>query len=362
MDLGTVLMFLALLEGNGSGGGGGGGGGGFPPPSGGGGGGGFGPTPGPSPVPPPAPPPNPHLIPIHIGPWPSPVKPQGAPPFPGPGWNPCATTPDITARAQYWNPKLWNFTTKTIVKPFVQEMFGGRWVTFKAAWHPGDNGPQTYMATEAYCMGGAAPPSPTPPMPPPGVRPAAVGPEPALGAWKNDPAYVKRYQAALTYLAAIKKQPSWSPQGVDGKPGPHTMAAVSAFEGANGLTPDGQCGSDCSSELDSLMGYAVPPGGYPHPSGGSGGGGQQQPGDLDLAAQNAISALNADSNYCQTVSVPGTGTNTAVHNFKNAWNAAAAAMSPPQAPLAHNGKYDAPCFAALAGIPGMIGTPPPACA
>jgi hypothetical protein len=99
------------------------------------------------------------------------VVPASLPPFPGPGWIACATTPDIVARAQYWNPQLWSFATRTIIKPSVTEQYGGRWVTFKAAWHPGDQGAQTYMATEAYCLASAqvAPVTPAAGTPAPGT-------------------------------------------------------------------------------------------------------------------------------------------------------------------------------------------------
>lgn len=85
--------------------------------------------------------------------WPTPVVPGQLPVFPGPGWKYAKPlTSDISARAWYWNPQLWSYATKTIVKPFVQEQYGGQWMTFKAAWHPGKNGPKTFMGTEAYVL------------------------------------------------------------------------------------------------------------------------------------------------------------------------------------------------------------------
>src|SRR5208337_2234419 len=84
--------------------------------------------------------------------------PANLPPFPGPGWTPdTPVSSAIANRATYWNPQLWNFGSKVIVKPFVQEQFGGRWLTFVAAWHPGDKGPQTFMATECWRLASSLP-------------------------------------------------------------------------------------------------------------------------------------------------------------------------------------------------------------
>jgi hypothetical protein len=101
--------------------------------------------------------------------------PASLPPFPGPGWEP--DTPVSTAvatRATYWNPLLWDYPSKTIRHASVCEQFGGRWLQFVAAWHPGDQGAQTYMATEAW-RPASAQPMPAPPVP---VVPTPVGPVP----------------------------------------------------------------------------------------------------------------------------------------------------------------------------------------
>lgn len=72
-------------------------------------------------------------------------------------------TPAIVARAQYWNPKLWNYATASIRTPFAQEQLGGRWLTFSAAKHPNPGGswPSTanpwLMATEVYRLTDAPP-------------------------------------------------------------------------------------------------------------------------------------------------------------------------------------------------------------
>lgn len=297
VDLTTILMFLALLEGEGAQPGPGNLPGPMPspqpyvPPA-------PAPTPyqPPAPAPPrPAPAPPPHVVPkpMPIGPprpaptpvkpkpmpvpkpFPTPVQPQGLPPFPGPQWTPCPTTAAIVARAVYWNAILWDFPSKTIRQATAQEQLGGQWVTFKAAWHPDASGnPQGLMATEAYCLGGAQPPAPPQPGPAPTGKPGPVGPEPELGGWQTDVAYVKRYQTALSYLSFTMNVPAYNTQGVDGSAGPNTQAAVKAFQADQGLVPvDGEVGSATASAIDTVLGYTVPAGGYPPPSSGGGGGG-----------------------------------------------------------------------------------------
>jgi len=122
------------------------------------------------------------------------VVPSGLPPFPGDGWT--ADTPvsqAVADRATYWNPQLWDFPTKRIVRPFVIEQFGGRWIAFRAAWHPGSSGPQTFMATEAYRLATAQPvqPSPVAPPPSPAIAPSNLvsAAQAALAALSSDPNY-----------------------------------------------------------------------------------------------------------------------------------------------------------------------------
>jgi peptidoglycan hydrolase-like protein with peptidoglycan-binding domain len=258
---------------------------------------------------PPAPPPPAPPKPV-MPPWPTPVTPAGMPPFPGPGWvydNDANGTPPAAtqARALYWSPILWNYASKTIVKPYVTEQTGGRWLTFQAVWHPGPKGPQTFMAVEAFRLAseqpGAAAPMPAEPaavvvptpsvVPAPGAPPAVsvpapiappiaqpvvsvqdspaapvvtqpmgipanVSPYPGTGAYQSNAAYIRRYQAALTFLAQALGHPNWDPGGIDGAYGPHTAGAVRAFESANGLSADGECGSQCAAKLDALLAVA----------------------------------------------------------------------------------------------------------
>jgi hypothetical protein len=219
---------------------------------------GTGPAPGPAPKPAPGPKPAPAPgvpavpptpAPAPMPPWPAPVVPTGLPPFPGPGWvADTPVSPAVTARATFWNPQLWDFPTKRIVKPFVIEQFGGRWLAFRAAWHPGAQGPQTFMATEAYRLASAAP-----------VQPSPVTPAPVIA--------------------------------------PSTLVA---------------------------------------------------------AAQAALAALHADPNYRVSVGVVGSPVNTAVHNFKTAYNAAN-----PGAPVPINtGLYETVVAAALSQVLSGAAVPP----
>jgi hypothetical protein len=229
----------------------------------------------PSPAPAPAPTVAPGAMPA-MPPWGSAVVPSGLPPFPGPGWTPdTPVAQTVAGRAAYWNPQLWNYGSKQIVKPFVQEQYGGRWLTFVAAWHPDSSGNPVVMATEAWRLAtdspavdaqGASVPTPaqqvavqqaaaaTTPAPAPQVAPAPgkpppVQPYPGTGAWKSNPIYIRRYQAALTYLG-------FDPGGITGVASPATMAAVVSFERAHGLTVDtGQAGPQVAAALDAALGY-----------------------------------------------------------------------------------------------------------
>lgn len=254
-----VLMFLSLLDS--------GGGpapapepGPMPPP---------GPPPGPRPAPGPMPPPPKRVIPP-IKPWPTPVKPATLPAFPGPGWQACQVTPAISARATYWNSRLWNFATKTIVKPYAQEQVGGQWMTFAAAWHPDPRtgAPRAMMATEAWCLKGSRqvmpPPGVLPIRPPPGPVPPAPVPPPVapLNYHYNAPTsptaaqlaqqlaavdpcqqanegLVRQFQSAAG-LAQLNASAGWdqvSPQGTDGRYGHDAFVMMQTLGVANPPPP-----------------------------------------------------------------------------------------------------------------------------
>jgi peptidoglycan hydrolase-like protein with peptidoglycan-binding domain len=199
-------------------------------------------------------------------PWPAGPQPGTLPPFPGPGWEPdTPVTNEIVARANYWNPLLWNYSTKTQRKPFVQENFGGEWLTFAAAWHPGDKGAQTYMSTEAWRVKRAAPAAAAPAAAAPAYVPAAapaaahvpslVEPYPGPGAYATNASYITRVQTALAFLG-------FPPGPIDGKDGPLTRGAVTAFQAARGLTQDGMAGPATAAELDNAL-RGTPPAAAP---------------------------------------------------------------------------------------------------
>jgi Putative peptidoglycan binding domain len=215
-------------------------------------------------------------------PWPTGAVPSTLPPFPGPGWEPdIPVTAEVASRATYWNGLLWDFTTKKQRKPFVQENFGGQWITWAAAWHPDATGaPNKLMATEAWrvkpaaqapvvtpvvvpAQAPAAAPAPsaapTPHAAPPAAAPMSVqhevvhvSPYPGPGAWKSNVEYVKRYQVALDALGYVGKDNQ--PLIVDGKVGPNTDFAVKAFQTAHGVKPaDGQAGADTAKAIDAAL-------------------------------------------------------------------------------------------------------------
>jgi hypothetical protein len=149
-------------------------------------------------------------------------------------------TPAVSGRATYWNPILWDFATKTIRKPYVQEQLGGQWVTFVAAWHPGDQGPKTYMATEAWRLCTAPPvappspgPAPTPRPPPTPVSPSAPAVQ-ATAIAMNDALADHGYK--LVDQPIYKAFQAAAGLAADGFPGQHTMAALASNLQAAGET------------------------------------------------------------------------------------------------------------------------------
>lgn len=172
-----------------------------------------------------------------------------------------------------------------------------------------------------------------------GVTPAsASGSHPLIKRYAgNDPAQVALAQSKLGIAA-------------DGVFGAGTESAVKAFQSAHGLYSDGIVGP---STWAALLGTA-PPASIPaatHVStapSSSGGGGVQ------AAAAVAAAALVSDPNYCTSVARSGTPVNSAIHNFKAAWNAA----NPGQAVPINTGKYEPVVASALSSALGGAPVPP----
>lgn len=131
---------------------------------------------------------------------------------------------------------------------------------------------------------------------------------------------------------------------VDGKWGNDTATAVRALvpgaPGACSPTP-----SWWVKGVSACPAGAVAPSPAPAPAPTSG---------LTFAANAALSALNADPNYCANVSKVGSSVNKAIHNFKGAWNAAN-----PSSPVPiGTGKYEPSVAAALSSALGGASVPP----
>jgi hypothetical protein len=78
--------------------------------------------------------------------------------------------------------------------------------------------------------------------------------------------------------------------------------------------------------------------------------------DLATLASAAASALSADPNHCKSVGQPGSAVNTAVHAFKQAWNAANPGSKVPVG----TGKYEVSVAAAIMSLLGA-GVAPDGC-
>jgi len=127
----------------------------------------------------------------------------------------------------------------------------------------------------------------------------------------------------------------------DGSFGSGTAAATKSWQTAHGLNPDGVVGPNTwAKALGNASSAPVP---APVASGAS----------LAMAAGAAYSALNLDPNYCTNVARAGTPVNTAVHNFKAAWNAA----NPSRAVPIGTGKYEPVVASALSSALGGVTVP-----
>ena len=118
----------------------------------------------------------------------------------------------------------------------------------------------------------------------------------------------------------------------DGSFGSGTAAATKSWQSAHGLNPDGVVGANTWAKA--LGSASSAPVAVTAPAGGP---------SLAMAAGAAYSALNMDPNYCTSVAKSGTAVNTAVHNFKAAWNAA----NPSRPVPIGTGKYEPSVAAAL---------------
>jgi len=133
-----------------------------------------------------------------------------------------------------------------------------------------------------------------------------------------------------------------------------SLAAVNNGDG-NSATPSsatdaGQAQGLLAQMLSSYQGAIAA--GQAAQGGGGGGTTPTQPSNVVTAAQNAVNAIQADSNYCSSVKSSGSAVNSAVHAFKEAWNAAN-----PSGQLAINGQFDAATAGAISEALGSTGTP-----
>ena len=133
----------------------------------------------------------------------------------------------------------------------------------------------------------------------------------------------------------------------DGGFGPQTAAATKAWQSAHGLNPDGVVGPKTWAAALGTTAPAPAPTAATTPVTAPSAG-------LLASASAAVAALAADSNYCVSVGRVGTPVNTAVHNFKAAWNSA----NPGNPVPIGTGKYEPVVAQALSSALGGITVPP----
>jgi peptidoglycan hydrolase-like protein with peptidoglycan-binding domain len=136
----------------------------------------------------------------------------------------------------------------------------------------------------------------------------------------------------------------------DGAFGPKTAAATRTWQSTHGLVADGIVGPKTWA---AAVGAGAPvtvatPTVTPPPM-------ASPPSGLASVARTALTALSSDPNYCTNVAKTGTAVNTAVHNFKAAWNSA----NPSRAVPIGTGKYEVSVAAALwSALGGTVDVPP----
>lgn len=148
------------------------------------------------------------------------------------------------------------------------------------------------------------------------------------------------------------------------------VGLVCAAQRALGVSPDGKWGSDSATAAKGISG--APPACSPRPSWWAPKGQSNcttaaapRPAattapssgvsSLLLAANAARAALAADPGYCTSVKKSGTPVNTAIHNFKTAWNSA----NPNNKVPINTGNYEQSVADALSSVIGQ--TAPPGC-
>jgi hypothetical protein len=130
-------------------------------------------------------------------------------------------------------------------------------------------------------------------------------------------------------------------------------------QSAMGLAPDGKWGGGTAKAAQAIV-QAAPGACKPRPAWWAPRGQvnctgataaptpPQQSGSVSAAAATALAALTNDTNYCTSVGQIGSAVNTAVHNFKLAWNAAHPSNPVP----IYTGQYEASVSTALASALG----------
>lgn len=134
----------------------------------------------------------------------------------------------------------------------------------------------------------------------------------------------------------------------DGVFGPNTAAATKAWQSSHGLSADGIVGP--KTWAAAINGNApVASASLPAVAAAA-----STSISVGIAAAAAVAALVADPGYCTSVAKSGTAVNTAIHNFKAAYNSA----NPSSALPINTGKYEPVVASALSSALGGVPVPP----